>query len=356
MIITRDPITQTEGYCLPVSRAATALYCVLKQHSRANEYVLVPANLCYAGIFPIEYAEMRPLFCDVDPYSGNVTVQTVSNAIQNVKPVAMIIPHMYGNPVKDLPEIADLCKKSNILLIEDCASAMGAESEDYRTGCIGDYTVYSTGYSKTLDLGFGGFLVSHLHYLKEEEKTEQTLGLLTEEAKQEMRFWSPMYRLIRNNGGGTAIVRSIYQNLGSCLRNSFLYWISEEQKTELITSLQQLPETIQKRRDALEEYRRHLNENMQYHLYPYTHRSVPWRLNILVDNPEMRKQIIRNCLSEHLPVSDWYPVVTPIFGDTGHFLGAEAHEKKIINFPLLNSTEEKKQICEVINCTISHNN
>lgn len=155
-----DPVIRQPGACLVVSRAASAIYLVLSALRLPNKQVLVPANLCYAAIFPILYAGYEPVFCDVDVTSGNVTYESVAAAL-TPETGAMIVPHMYGNPVGDMPEIAQICRQSGILLIEDCASAMGAKSPGYPLGAMGDYTVYSTGYSKTLDLGYGGLLVSH---------------------------------------------------------------------------------------------------------------------------------------------------------------------------------------------------
>ena len=139
-----------EKNMLITSRASSAIYLVLDSLKDKGN-VIVPANLCYAGIYPILYAGMTPVFCDVEQHSGNTNLDFFKKAVTS-KTVAAIIPHMYGNPVKELPEIAEFCKENGILLIEDCASAMGAKA-DYPLGKVGDYTVYSTGYSKTLDLG-----------------------------------------------------------------------------------------------------------------------------------------------------------------------------------------------------------
>ena len=36
----------------------------------------------------------------------------------------------------------------------------------------------------------------------------------------------------------------------------------------------------------------------------------------------LRAELVQACLKEGLPVSDWYPRVTPMFGDTGEYPGA----------------------------------
>ena len=66
-------------------------------------------------------------------------------------------------------------------------------------------------------------------------------------------------------------------------------------------------------------------------------------------NKSAKSAIIHRCLENHLPVSDWYPKVTPIFGDHQSYPGAELHETQIINFPLLIPDQQIKQICQIIN-------
>lgn len=349
MIIDYDPVLQKPGKCLPVSRAATAIYCVLKQYTRKGSFVLVPANLCYAGILPIIYAGMNPAFCDVDSQSGNVTAETVANAIRQTKPTAMIIPHMYGNPVRDFPEIARICEQNRIILVEDCASAMGAKSDSYTTGVLGDYIVYSTGYSKTLDLGYGGFLVSHKNELKEMEETEHNLEELSPEAEKELQFFSPLYRLIRNQGEGTMLAEAVFQSIAPCLRKGLIHSLSEEKKQEILSALRLLPEIIIKRREGLKEYMRSLHTGDGVAWYKYDCQAVPWRMNLMVNEKELKQQIIRKCLENKLPVSDWYPVVTKLFGNHESYPGASLHEAQILNFPLLNDSQEKSKICQVIN-------
>ena len=104
-MINFNPITNESGECIVVGRAASAIYLVLSELSKKDKFVIVPANICYAAIFPILSAGLKPLFCDIDKYSGNVTVESIRNVINEENIVAAIIPHMYGNPVKDIIEI-----------------------------------------------------------------------------------------------------------------------------------------------------------------------------------------------------------------------------------------------------------
>lgn len=342
----RNPITGEEGSCIAVARGATGIYLALKSNSGiAGGKVIVPANICYAAVYPIQYAGLEPVFCDVDPVSGNVTLDTFAAACSSDTRAA-VIAHMYGNPVYEMPDIAAYCRKHNILLIEDCASAMGSEADHYKVGTLGDYVVYSTGYAKTLDLGYGGILFSKDHDLECTVELEKDFSEQTRESEDNMAFFSKLYRLMRNEGTDSAIEKMIYRGLGECCRDSFLQKISDQQKAWLFSQLDMLPDIIRKRRIAFRIYEEKFG-GMGLKRYPFSEGAVPWRYNLLLEEP-VRKRVIAACLENGLPISDWYPRVTDFFGVKEAFVGAEKHEKMILNFPLLLDEEKIGQICRVV--------
>lgn len=343
---TYNPITKESGYCIALARASVGIFLSLKNEGFAQgKKVIVPANLCYAGIYPIVYAGLIPEFCDVDWMTGNVTLETFS-AVYNQDVVAAIVPHMYGNPVRDMLKIYEFCKYKEILLIEDCASAMGATSIDYSLGDIGDYVVYSTGYSKTLDLGFGGFLYSKTRDLSFVEKIEEALPDFTEENEKNMTFFSKLYRLIRNQGTNSKIESMIFRGLSNCCKDDFLHKIDSNKKEWLFNELEKLDQTILDRRSAWKKYSKKLNELSRFE-YKYEEGAVPWRYNILVGG-DVRRKIINECLDASLPVSDWYPCVTNLFDCDKMFEGAKKHESMVLNFPLLIDYQIIDKICSIL--------
>ena len=144
---------------LTVGRAAVGIYLALMQEGIRDKEVLVPANVCYAAVFPIILSGNRPLFCDVESTSGNLSCAKVLDRITD-DTAAVVLPHMYGNPIKDIEIIATNLRGRGIIVIEDCASALGATVNGRACGDFGDYSVFSFGHSKTLDLGGGGMLFS----------------------------------------------------------------------------------------------------------------------------------------------------------------------------------------------------
>ena len=342
----RNPVTNQQGQCMALARGAVGIYLALVQSGLSpGSNVIVPANLCYAGIYPVVYAGLNPVFCDVDSNTGNVTLEHICN-VWSENAAAVIVPHMYGNPVEQMPEIAEFCKEHHLLLIEDCASAMGAASKRYAPGTMGDYVIYSTGYSKTMDLGFGGFLFSSQRDLSEAEKLEALLPELKLENEQNMTFFSRLYRLMRNEGTGTPIEKMICSGLAETCRDDFLHRVSDERKQWLFSQMENLPQVIQARWTSMARYEKNLIGSQVWR-YPYSETAVPWRFSIFVSG-KTRRDLIRSCLEKSLPVSDWYPRVTNLFGCDGDFPGAKKHEEEILNFPLLISDDEIDRICREI--------
>lgn len=344
-----DPVIDKERNVFVVSRAATGIYLILKQLNILEKRfrVLVPANICYAAVFPILYAGYEPLFCDVDPVSGNVTYKEFTG-VCNQDVAAAIVPHMYGNPVIELLEIAAYCRKQHITLIEDCASAMGAETDNYRLGELGDYTIYSTGYAKTLDLGFGG-MISSENDLSQIATMEDALNELTQVGIDNLLFWGKLYRLMRNEGSNSLIEHEIGKIIPSQCKWGLICRLSQERKDYIYERLisRSFVDVIKNRRTSLKMYQKRVAIKSEA-VYPYAQGAVPWRFNMLV-NPEKKKYLIKTLLEQNLPVSDWYPRVTPLLQIEDELPGALWHEQHIVNFPLLCSTEKTDAICNAIN-------
>lgn len=343
-MINYNPVTGEDGECIIVGRAAKAIYILLLSLNQKGKKVIVPANLCYAAIFPIISAGLEPIFCDVDKYSGNVTYANIKKEISE-DVIAVIVPHMYGNPVTDIVKIKNKVSKMNILLIEDCASLMTNEKKKNIPGSVGDYVIYSTGYSKTIDNGIGGLLFSKKHSLFMIEQQEKKLPLFNIKFENETKLFSKIYRILRNEKSETNLKKDFYNCLTNSFKDNFLFKIDIDEKRMILNSIEKLDNVISLRREQYKLYKKMLEP--KYHVYNYENGAVPWRFNILIES--YRDDFVKYCLDNLLPISDWYPCVTDIFGIDKEFKSAKWHGEHIINFPLMICEDEIIRICEVLN-------
>lgn len=317
-------------------RGSSAIYLLLT-HLKEHGTMMAPANVCYAALYPAIYAGWSLKLCDVDPLTGNITFETFKEAAENQKADAVLLPHMYGQPIQDLNRIIEYCKENRIVTIEDCAAAMASKAE-YPLGKTADYSVYSTGYAKNVEVGFGGLIASSKDSLEWVEDLEKKLPLRSEDLDQTETLFSRLYRVLRNSGDGV-LDRHIYKAMTDNSRDLFLFRLNENEKRQVLDAIKDAGE-IGKRKISLYRKAEELllqslsKENRKLiEIYPYTENAVPWRFSFYVP-AKLHASFIQESLNRGLPVSDWYPVSSIMVQDDGSYPGAAAAESRIINFPV----------------------
>jgi len=94
---------------------------------------------------------------------------------------AVIFPYIFGLP-SDITSVAELCRKRNLILIEDCAQSFGASFQGKILGTLGDFSVFSFGLSKPIGgIGGGALYCRNTEHLKkvQEQKAQLTDGSIS---------------------------------------------------------------------------------------------------------------------------------------------------------------------------------
>jgi dTDP-4-amino-4,6-dideoxygalactose transaminase len=116
-----------------------------------GDEVVVPSFTFYASAEAIVNAGGRPVFCDVDPVTRNVTAETVAAAL-TPRTKAIVAVDLFGVPAP-LDEIRAL----GLPVLEDAAQAAGASLNGRRAGSLSELATFSFYPSKNLGaLGDGG--------------------------------------------------------------------------------------------------------------------------------------------------------------------------------------------------------
>lgn len=95
-----------------------------------------------------------PVFIDVHIPTYNIDVTKIEAAITS-KTKAIMIAHTLGNPFT-VEAIAEICKKHNLWLIEDCCDALGATVNGKHVGTFGDIGTLSFYPAHHITMGEGG--------------------------------------------------------------------------------------------------------------------------------------------------------------------------------------------------------
>jgi dTDP-4-amino-4,6-dideoxygalactose transaminase/predicted dehydrogenase len=105
-------------------------------------------------VIPILWSGCIPAFADIDPATGNCTVETIAARI-TPRTRAVMLVHLFGRPADPGP-VADLCRQRGIVLIEDCSQAHFAEYQGKKVGTFGALGCLSLQQSKQITCGDGG--------------------------------------------------------------------------------------------------------------------------------------------------------------------------------------------------------
>lgn len=128
----------------------------------AGDAVFCPDMTFIASIEPACMLGATPVFVDIDDRTYNLSAQELEKKISQVKaegkwkPRAVILVDFLGNPA-DFEAIASICKKNEMILIEDSAQATGALYKGKKCGSLGEIACTSFFPSKPLGCyGDGG--------------------------------------------------------------------------------------------------------------------------------------------------------------------------------------------------------
>lgn len=122
-----------------------------------GDEVIVPA-LCFvaAGIAVIQNGAI-PIICDAEPESLTLDLEQAEKLI-GPRTKAILPVHFWGYP-SNIRALRRLCDRKGVLLIEDCAQALGAVVDNTRVGAAGDYATYAFSVRKHIACGEGGMVL-----------------------------------------------------------------------------------------------------------------------------------------------------------------------------------------------------
>ncbi len=170
--------------CLGVANGLDALTLILKGYKNLEGWadgdeVIVPAFTFIASAGAIERAGLRSVFCDVSPDDYLLDSDLIEPLI-TPRTRAILPVHLYGR-VCDMQSLCRLADAYGLKIIEDCAQAHGACSEQgKKAGSSGHAAAFSFYPGKNLGaLGDGGAIVTNDKNLLAEARMIANYGMST---------------------------------------------------------------------------------------------------------------------------------------------------------------------------------
>jgi len=129
-----------------------------------GDRVILPSFTFIATANAVEYTGARPVFCDIDLETFNISMSSLKKVLSKQKSgddICAIIPvHLFGL-CAPMPDIIELAKKRNIVIIEDAACALGSSINGKMAGSFGSAGCFSFHPRKIVTTGEGGMVVTN---------------------------------------------------------------------------------------------------------------------------------------------------------------------------------------------------
>ena len=318
-----------------VGRAASGLSTLLSiwKEDGIPKKIALPSLLCQSPLAAVLYAGWEPVFCDIDPETGNVPLNEWMRVI-NHGVHAVLFVHLYGN-VGDAGRIAAICRSRNVYFIEDAAQSLGGSWEGQPCGSFGDASIISFGHTKLIDVGHGGAVATDDPDLANEVKTTESRRTEyppnPETIANNFRenFYAARRQLVSNPGRGAEYFRGLIDSYMPLVAVRWRPEVSED----ILHRLETLDTLVRERREKYELYKALLRDTPLAPLR-MSLGSVPWRAVFRLPGIDWA---VQNAISEAVrkngvDLSNWYI--------PSHWLMQDQHESGI---DLLRSTEQLSQ-------------
>ena len=144
--------------CIVVCNATVGLEIAIRALGMKGE-VIVPSLTFVATVHALQWQEITPVFCDVDPTTHNLDPRSVSQMI-TPHTTGIIGVHVWGRPC-ETEALADIARRHKLRLLYDAAHAFGCSHNGQMIGNFGDAEVFSFHATKFFNTLEGGAVVTN---------------------------------------------------------------------------------------------------------------------------------------------------------------------------------------------------
>lgn len=145
-------------HCIAMCNGTIALEIAARALGMSGE-VIVPAFTFVATPHALQWQEITPVFCDVDPATHNIDPQRVESLV-TPRTSGIVGVHAWGQPC-DIEALSAIASRHQLKLMFDAAHAFGCRYRDQMIGNFGDAEVFSFHATKFFNTFEGGAVVTN---------------------------------------------------------------------------------------------------------------------------------------------------------------------------------------------------
>jgi dTDP-4-amino-4,6-dideoxygalactose transaminase len=160
-------------HCIATCNATVALEIAIRAVGLTGE-VIVPSFTFIATPHALQWQEITPVFCDIDPQTHNIDPNKI---VQSITPrtTGIIGVHLWGRSC-DVETLSDIAHTYGLKLMFDAAHAFGCSHQGKMIGNFGEAEVFSFHATKFLNTFEGGAIVTNSDELAEKIRLMTNFG------------------------------------------------------------------------------------------------------------------------------------------------------------------------------------
>jgi dTDP-4-amino-4,6-dideoxygalactose transaminase len=145
-------------HCIAICNATVALEIAIRALGMKGE-VIVPSFTFIATPHALQWQEVTPVFCDIDPQTHNLDPQQVEHMI-TPRTTGIIGVHVWGRAC-NIDALSEIAYRRNLKLLFDAAHAFACTYKGKMIGTFGDAEVFSFHGTKFFNTLEGGAVVTN---------------------------------------------------------------------------------------------------------------------------------------------------------------------------------------------------
>jgi dTDP-4-amino-4,6-dideoxygalactose transaminase len=145
-------------HCIAMCNATVALEITIRAAGLTGE-VIVPSMTFIATAHALQWQEITPVFCDIDPRTHNLDPGRIEKMI-TPRTSGIIGVHLWGRPC-EVDALAEIARRRNLKLLYDAAHAFGCSYNGCMIGNFGDAEIFSFHATKFFNTLEGGVVATN---------------------------------------------------------------------------------------------------------------------------------------------------------------------------------------------------
>lgn len=203
-------------HALAVSNGTVALHLALIAYGISDgDEVIVPDLTFAATVNAVMYCNAVPVLCEVDSDSWCISIDEAEKLI-TPRTKAIMPVHLYGQ-VADADAIQKLANKYNLIVIDDCAEALGSKWNGVPVGSGSSASTFSFFGNKMISTGEGGMVV-----FRDSDVAKRARVLRDHGMSPNRRYW-------HETVGYNYRITNIQAAIGVAQMERFSYFLSKKQ-------------------------------------------------------------------------------------------------------------------------------